>query len=73
MTASAAELAVRFDRSRPEPKAKSQPPDHAVPFTLIAVVTAYALVFLPTSKIDFGFVSAAAAVSAALLGLALLW
>jgi signal transduction histidine kinase len=73
VTASTAELAVRFRRSGREARAKSQPPEHAVPFTLIAVVTAYALVFLPTSAIDFTFVSAAAAVSVGLLGLALLW
>jgi signal transduction histidine kinase len=40
---------------------------------LIAVVTAYALVFLPTSRLEYGFVSAAAALSAALLALALVW
>jgi signal transduction histidine kinase len=47
---------------------------HAVPFTLIAVVTAYVLLFLPTgTKLDYAEVSAAAALSAALLGLTLLW
>jgi signal transduction histidine kinase len=74
VTASTAELAVRLDRSRPEAGAKTEPPDHAVPFTLIAVVTAYTLVFLPpTAALNYHFVSAAAGLSAALLGLALLW
>jgi len=44
-----------------------------VPFTVMAVGTAYALVFLPPSHLHYGMVSAAAALSAALLGLALLW
>jgi signal transduction histidine kinase len=73
VTASTAEFVARFERPRSEARPKSQPPEHAVPFTLIAVVTAYALVFLPTSKLDYTFVSAAAGVSAALLGLALVW
>jgi signal transduction histidine kinase len=73
VTASTVDLGARFEWARPEARAESQPPEHAVPFTLIAVVTAYALVFLPTSKLDYNYVSAAAAVSAVLLGLALLW
>ncbi|MGZ4334162.1 MAG: sensor histidine kinase [Gaiellaceae bacterium] len=73
MTASTADLGARFEWARNNARTQSQPPEHAVPFTLIAVVTAYALVFLPTSKLDYGFVSAAAAVSAALLGPTLLW
>jgi signal transduction histidine kinase len=53
---------------------KSQPPEHAVTFTLIAVVTAYGLLFLPTGiRLDYTVVSAAAALSAALLGLTLFW
>ncbi len=53
---------------------KDQPPAHALPFTVIAVVTAYALLFLPTGvQLDYRLVSAAAVLSAALLGLALLW
>ena len=73
MTASTADLGARFEWARPKARAESQPPDHAVPFTVIAVVTAYALVFLPAGNLDYRFVSAAAAVSAALLGVALLW
>jgi signal transduction histidine kinase len=73
VTASTADLGARFELARPKARAERQPPDHAVPFTLIAVVTAYALVFLPTSRVDYDLVSAAAALSAALLGLALVW
>jgi len=47
---------------------------HALPFAVIAIVTAYALLFLPTGiRPDYREVSAAAVFSAALLGLALLW
>jgi signal transduction histidine kinase len=74
MTASTAEFVTRFDRTRSSAQAKSEPPAHAIPFTLIAVVTAYVLLFLPTGvRPDYGEVSAAAALSAALLALALLW
>jgi signal transduction histidine kinase len=74
MTASTAELVTRFERTRSSARPRSQPPAHAVPFTLIAVVTAYVLLFLPTGiRPDYREVSAAAALSAALLGLALLW
>ena len=74
MTAATAEFVTRFDRTRSSARAKSAPPAHAIPFTLIAVVTAYVLLFLPTGvRPDYGEVSAAAALSAALLALALLW
>lgn len=73
VTASTAEFAARFERARPTARAKSQPPEHALPFTLIAVVTAYALVFVPLGALDYSEVLAAAALGAALLGLALLW
>jgi signal transduction histidine kinase len=74
VTASTADFVARFERTRPVARAKSQPPEHAVPFTLIAVVTAYALLFLPTgTRLDYGAVAAAAGLSAALVGLALLW
>jgi signal transduction histidine kinase len=74
MTASTAALVTRFERTRSSAQAKSEPPAHAIPFTLIAVVTAYVLLFLPTGvRPDYGEVSAAAALSAALLALALLW
>ncbi len=74
MTASAAELTTRFERARATARAKDQPPAHALPFTVIAVVTAYALLFLPTGiRLDYREVSAAAVLSAVLLGLALLW
>ncbi len=73
VTASTAALGARFEWARPKARAESQPPDHALPFALIAVVTAYALVFLPTSRLDYGFVSAAATLSAALVGMTLVW
>jgi signal transduction histidine kinase len=74
MTASTAEFVTRFERTSASARATNQPPAHAVPFTLIAVVTAYVLLFLPTGiKLDYTEVSAAAALSAALLGLTLLW
>jgi signal transduction histidine kinase len=74
MTAATAELVTRFEGTRSSAQAKSEPPAHAIPFTLIAVVTAYVLLFLPTGiRPDYGEVSAAAALSAALLALALLW
>jgi len=74
LTASTAEFVARFGRTRSDARAKSRPPEHAVPFTLIAVVTAYGLLFLPTgTRLDYTVVSAAAALSAALLGLILFW
>lgn len=76
MTASTADFVTRFERARSSSPARpqSEPPAYAVPFTLIAVVTAYVLLFLPTGiRPDYGEVSAAAALSAALLALALLW
>ena len=74
MTASTAEFVARFGRTRSDASAKSQPPDHAVTFTLIAVVTAYGLLFLPTGiALDYRVVSLAAALSAALLALTLFW
>jgi signal transduction histidine kinase len=73
VTAPTAELATRFVRARADVRAKGTPPDHAVPFTLIAVATAYGLLFLPTGQVDYAKASAAAALGAALLGLALCW
>jgi signal transduction histidine kinase len=74
MTASTAEFVARFERPRSTARAVGQPPAHAVPFTVIAVVTAYVLLFLPTGvRPNFREVSAAAVLSAGLLGLALLW
>jgi signal transduction histidine kinase len=74
LTASTAEFVARFERTRSDASTKSQPPEHAVTFTLIAVVTAYGLLFLPTGiRLDYTVVSAAAALSAALLGLTLFW
>ena len=74
MTASTADYVARLGRTRATARVRSQPPEHAVPFTLLAVVTAYALLFLPTGiRLDYTVVSAAAALSAALLGTALLW
>ena len=74
MTASTADLAGRFARLRPSASTDTQPPEHAVAFTLIAVVTAYGLLFLPTGiQLNYQVVSLAAALSAALLALTLLW
>jgi signal transduction histidine kinase len=74
MTASTADFVARIERPRAAARVKEQPPAHAMPFTVIAVVTAYALLFLPTGiRLDYREVSAAAAVSAVLLGLALFW
>jgi signal transduction histidine kinase len=73
MTASPADLVARFSWAPVRPRATSQPPDHAVPFTLIAVVTAYALLFVPAAGLDWNEVSAAGLLSVALLGLTLLW
>lgn len=73
MTASTAEFVARFDRMRSSSRATSQSPEHALPFTAIAVGTAFALLFVPLSRLDYAEVSVAAALSAVLLGLALLW
>jgi signal transduction histidine kinase len=74
MTASTAEFVARFGRTRPASRATTKPPEHAAPYTLIAVVTAYGLLFLPTgTRLDYTVVSAAAALSAALLGMTLFW
>jgi signal transduction histidine kinase len=74
MTASTAEFAARLSRPRSDATTKALRPEHAVEFTLIAVVTAYALLFLPTGiRLEYGDVCVAAALSAALLGLTLLW
>jgi signal transduction histidine kinase len=68
-----AEFAARFERARTDVRARTQPPEHALPFTLIAVATAFALLFLPTGDLDYREASAAAVLSAALIGLALCW
>jgi signal transduction histidine kinase len=73
VTASTADLAARFVRARTEVRANVQPPDHAVPFTLIAVATAYGLLFLPAGQVEYTRASAAGVLGAALLGLALFW
>jgi signal transduction histidine kinase len=74
VTASTVDFVARFGETRTFTRARSRPPEHAVQFTLIAVVTAYALLFLPTGiRLDYTVVSAAAALSAALLGMTLLW
>jgi signal transduction histidine kinase len=74
MTASTAEFVGRFGHKRLPADVKSQPPEHALTFTLIAVVTAHGLLFLPTgSRLDYRVVLVAAALSAALLALTLFW
>ncbi len=73
MTASAftAEFAARFARGRADTPAKAEAPAELLPFTAIAVATAYALLFVPSSPLDFREVSAAGLLACALLGLAL--
>jgi signal transduction histidine kinase len=73
LTASTAEFAARFERGRTVARATSQPPEHAIPFTLIAVATAYALLFVPPGRLDYGEASAAAFLGVAVLGLAVCW
>ena len=73
MSVLTAEFAARFERPRTGVRARIQPPEHAQPFTLIAVATAFALLFLPTGELDYREASAAAVLSAALIGLALCW
>jgi len=73
LTASAftAEFAARFARGNVATRAKADPPAQLLPFTAIAVATAYALLFVPPSHLDFREVSAAGLLACALLGLAL--
>ena len=74
MTASTAEFPARFGKTLFPSRARTRPPDHAVPFTLIAVVTAYALLFLPLGiRLDYVWVETAAVLSCALLGITFLW
>src|SRR5205085_8411704 len=73
LTAPTAAFVARFERARTDVRAKGQPPEHAIPFTVIAVATAYALLFLPPGRLDYREVSGAAVLGAALLGLALCW
>ena len=73
MSALTAEVAARFGRARTDGRAKNEPPEHALPFTLIAVATAYALLFLPMGQLDYLEASIAVVVSAALIWLALCW
>ncbi len=70
MTASTADLTARFVRVRTVAGGK-RPPEHLLPFTAIAVATAYALLFLPPDRFDFAEASAAGLLAAALLGLGL--
>ena len=73
MTASAftAEFAARFARGQDDTRAKAEPPAQLLPFTAIAVATAYALLFVPPGHLDFREVAAAGLLACALLGLAL--
>ncbi|HYQ10454.1 MAG TPA: ATP-binding protein [Gaiellaceae bacterium] len=68
-----ADFAARFERAPGDVRARSEPPEHALPFTLIAVATAFALLFLPTGQLDYREVAGAATFAAALLVLALCW
>jgi signal transduction histidine kinase len=73
LTASAftAEFTARFARGHADTRAKAEPPAQLLPFTAIAVATAFALLFVPPSPLDFREVSAAGLLACALLGLAL--
>ena len=71
LTASTADLTARFVRVRAVAGAKRQPPEHLLPFTAIAVATAYALLFVPPDRLDFAEASAAGVFAAVLLGLGL--
>jgi signal transduction histidine kinase len=71
LTASTADLTARFVRVRAVAGAKRQPPEHLLPFTAIAVATAYALLFVPPDRLDFAEASAAGVLAAVLLGLGL--
>jgi signal transduction histidine kinase len=73
VTASTAELAVRFTRARTDARGRAQPPEHAIAFTVIAVALAFSLLFLPIGQVNYLEASIAAVLSAALLGLALCW
>lgn len=73
MTAATVDLAARFARARPNSRTTVEPPDHALPFTAIAVGTAYVLLFLPTGGLDYRFAGAAGILGALLLALALCW
>jgi signal transduction histidine kinase len=73
LTASTAAFSASLGRARTDTRAKSQPPDHTIPFALIAVATAFALLLLPSGQLDYGEVSAAAVLGAALVGLAFCW
>ena len=73
MTASTAEFAVRFERARTNARARSQPPEHALPFTVIAVATAYALLLMPTGQLDYRETLVAGGVGVVLVGLAFCW
>jgi len=73
LTASTVDFVARLGRPRTIARPRSEPPEHAVPFTLIAVGTAYALLFLPISRVDYTEAAAAGVLGAALLALALCW
>jgi hypothetical protein len=73
MTASTADLVARISWVRTHMRPKGHVPEHAVPFTAIAVATAYALLFLPTGNISYIEAAVAAVLGAMLLSLALAW
>src|SRR6185312_2885191 len=73
MTASTADLAARFGGARTHARATGRAPEHAVPFTALAVATATALLFLPPATLSYREASVAALLGAILLGLALAW
>jgi signal transduction histidine kinase len=73
LSALTADFAARFERAPGDVRARNEPPEHALPFTLIAVATAFALLFLPTGQLDYREVAGAATFAAALLVLALCW
>jgi signal transduction histidine kinase len=73
LTAPTVAFAARFERAHTRVRAQSEAPEHALTFTLIAVGTAYALLFVPPGRLEYGDVSAAGLLAAALIALALSW
>jgi signal transduction histidine kinase len=70
LTASTVEPVARVGRAH---TVTHRPPEHTIPFTLIAVATAFGLLLVPPGRLDYRELTVAALVAAALLGMALLW
>jgi signal transduction histidine kinase len=70
-----AEIAARYERARIHIRTttRAEPPEHGIPFTLLAVATACALLFVPPGRLDYAAAAAAAVIGAAMIGMALCW